>query len=247
MAVPSDIGSCLHWWDASDATTITGDPASELDDKVGSIPLTQASSDRRPSITTMGPNNLGALQFSGDSAGHTTADMLDNDENAFSSVPTAPLTIMIAWKLHTLDASCKIYDTVNGGGDRMLLQISSNTIYAWGGGQIAGPTANDLDIHVAAIMYVSGTGNGSFIFDGTTYTGTISEDKLATFRIGSRAGTPPTYDYAPMIFGEAAIFDEELTGSDLTDMLDHFSRWTTLSGPPPGVYKQILNSNSMLV
>jgi len=73
---PSSIPSIVSWWDVNDVSTILkGDSENvrTLLDKIGNTNLSQSVDAQRPTLTTLGPNNLVAMLFDGGSDGLTAA------------------------------------------------------------------------------------------------------------------------------------------------------------------------------
>jgi len=66
IVAPIPMSGLTGWWDASDASTITGSPASQWNDKSGNARhFTQATSGSRPATGTRTLKSLNVLDFDG--------------------------------------------------------------------------------------------------------------------------------------------------------------------------------------
>lgn len=216
MALPSSIPSILNWWDASDDSTITNGDSENvetIDDKIGSIDLTQNNDVRRPVLTKMGKNSLQAIDYSGNAAMNL----------ALTVAQAQPFEIWM---------SIKFTDISFGTGyvwDGLVIDCAarSNNIL-----RIGGATKDDTDI--AVLTNVNEVMVLRFLIDGTnsqvwknnvamiTNSVDIGSDAIQEFNLGNRVEES---NGLPGIIGECFINNGTLSATEVTDMWKYMERW----------------------
>jgi len=231
---PADLPGVVHWWDA-ELSTKTGSPGdiSQLNDKIGTLHLSNGTSAQQPDDNTRTLNGVTALDFDGGdclgAAGgpnFTTNfhmffvikfDALADSDFIFDAGPRFDLTTNDGASLHLDGASGSILGHVSNGTNWDTVDAPNGSV---------GTTNTHL-----IEFYSIGTTKMGIRIDGNTPTentsmsfGCASPD---AFVICSRSpvGALNNLDCG---WGMAVVCNQEITGADLTNIQEYCqTRWGT--------------------
>lgn len=224
---PSDLASCIAWWDASDSANITlsGSEVTAWADKVGALSLAKGTNG--PTVVQVGGVDM--LSFSRASSQHMGVT------SAVPDLASGNKSFVIVWRAGD-NTQQSLFGKVGSGNPNygMFTSVGANGSLYWqmrdtvlANTLVLEDTATDWTddvVHVSAFTYEKSLADAYLMSDTLSQAGAVASDLAYSsvaispsnpFYVGTWNGTNGFLDGE---IGDLIVFDEDLTNGDLAQI-----------------------------